>query len=404
MQAIVIIGAGQAGIGAAAELRRRGFTGSITVVGDETHAPYQRPPLSKEILAGTPVPALYLYPEKFYADQAITLRLGRRAVAIERDAQRVGLDDGTSLAYDHLLIATGARPRPLELPGLTASDPIYLRGLEDAARLAERCSAARRVAIVGGGFIGLEVAAYLSARSIPAVVIEAAPQLMGRVVSPTTAQHMLKLHRATGVDVRLGAGVREVEPIADSGWRLLLADGTELEVEAVIAAVGALANCELAAQAGLTVDRGIVVDRLLQTSDPAISAIGDCAVHPDPVSGRPVRLESVQNAVDQGKAFAARIAGQPEPYASLPWFWSTQGSARLQIAGIAPARTEDIARTDPADASRLVVFRFDGERLAAVETINQPGDHLQARKLLSSGRSVTPQALREAGLSLKPLL
>jgi len=397
---IVIVGAGQAGIGAAAELRRRGFAGGIIVVGDEAHAPYQRPPLSKELLGGGRPSSLFLYPDKFYADQSIELRLGRPALAIDRQRQRLEFENGEPLAYDHLLIATGSRPRPLLLPGLEHA--VTLRTLDEAENLAVRCGEWRRVAVVGGGFIGLELAAFLRSRDIAVTVLEAAGQLMGRVVSPATAAYFLAFHTGLGSQVRLGATLLSAAA-SGSGWHLALSDGTALDADAVIAAVGALPNDELAAACGLVVDRGIVVDEMMTSSDPAISAIGDCAVHPDPVSGRPVRLESVQNAVDQGKTFASGIVGPPAPYRSVPWFWSTQGSARLQIAGLARPGTEDIRRPT-GSPDRLSVFRFEADRLAAVETVNQPGDHMLARRLLAAGTPVPKAAVADPTFDLRSLL
>ncbi len=402
MDRIVIIGASQAGIGAAVELRRAGFAGTITVIGDEPHMPYQRPPLSKELLygGGTP-PNLYLFPENFYSDQNIELVLGKRAVSIDRGAQRVATASGATFAYDHLLIATGTRPRRLPVAGL--EDAITLRTLEDASKLSRAIGSCNSAAIIGGGFIGLEVAAFLRAQGKDVTIIEAAPQLMGRVVSTATSAYFLNLHTNNGTRILLSdsiiAGCRRGE-----GWRVQLSSGMAIEADLLVSAVGAVANLELARDAGLSVDRGIIVDETMLTSDPHNSAIGDCAEHVDPVYGCPVRLESVQNAVDQGKTFAARIMGHPLPYTSLPWFWSAQGSAKLQIAGLALGPTEDIVRQDPTGGDRLAVFRYCGDRLAAVETVNQPGDHLLARKLLANGSMVPKETAADPAFNLRGLL
>lgn len=397
MEGIVVVGAGQAGIGAAVELRRSGFVGTITVVGREPHAPYQRPPLSKGLLIDGVAPGLSLYPPRFYEDHAITLVLGSRVTSIDRTERRVTLDSGGQFPYDHLLLATGSRPRPLVLEGL--KNALTLRTIDDAHVLAEGSKRWKRAIIVGGGFIGLELASFLRSRDIRVTVIEAASQLMGRVVSPTTAQFFHQFHTAGGVEVVFGRA-----PLAaqDNGRVIELDNGHVIESDVIIGAIGALANDELAAESGLAVDRGIVVDCMLRTSDPAISAIGDCAVHPDPITGRPVRLESVQNAVDQGKSFAAGIVGAPAAYRSVPWFWSTQGSAKLQIAGLAPRQTDDIVR--PTTEGRLSVFRFEGDRLVAVETVNQPGDHLIARRLLAAAKPVSREAVADASVDLRSLL
>lgn len=399
MDRIIIIGAGQAGVAASAELRRLGFAGAITVVGRERHAPYQRPPLSKELLTDGVSPMLDLYPSRFYEGNAITLMLERSVSTVDRQSRQVTLETGEVLDYDHLLFATGSRPRNLSLEGLDRA--ITLRTLDDANALAEAAQGWSRVTIVGGGFIGLELASFLRSRNIAVTLVEAASQLMGRVVSPTTAAFSYAHHAATGVDIRLGR-----KPVrADrqgTGWSLELDDGRTIASDAVVAAVGALANDEIAAACGLVVDRGIVVDETLRTSDPHISAIGDCAVHPDGVTGRPVRLESVQNAVDQAKAFAAGIVGHPVPYRSVPWFWSTQGSAKLQIAGLSFGQSDEVVR--PTPEGRLSVFRFEGDRLAAVETVNQPGDHLVARRLLASGKAVSRASVADPAVDLRSLL
>lgn len=402
MDRIVIIGASQAGACAAFELRRVGFAGTITVIGDEPHMPYQRPPLSKELLYGSgTAPNLYLFPEQSYTDQKIELVLGQRAISIDRGAQRVTTDIGTSYAYDHLLIATGTRPRRLPIAGL--EEAITLRTLDDASRLSHAISACNSAAIIGGGFIGLEVAVFLSAQGKSATVVEASSQLMGRVVSARTSTYFYDFHSSNSVRIELSEAVVGGSRHSN-GWQVELASGRTLEADLLISAIGAVANLELARDAGLSVDRGIIVDDTMLTSDSSISAIGDCAEHTDPIYGSRVSLESVQNAVDQGKTFAARIVGNPAPYTSLPWFWSTQGPAKLQIAGLAMGQTHNIVRQDPTRDDRLAVFRYCGDRLAAVETINQPGDHLLARRLLANGVAVPKEAVADPAFNLRELL
>ncbi|MGV3651123.1 MAG: NAD(P)/FAD-dependent oxidoreductase [Devosia sp.] len=402
MDRIVIVGASQAGIGVAAELRRLGFGGAITVLGEEAHLPYQRPPLSKELLhEGGTATNLYLYPQAWYAEQSIALELGRRAISIERADKVVVAEGGLRLPYDHLVLATGARPRPLSLPGLEAA--ITLRDLGDARAIAGACKDWTSVAIVGGGFIGLEVASFLRAQGLDVTVIEAAPQLMGRVVSKPTAAFFAHHHRSAGTNIILSqtvlAGSRE-----SGRFMLRLSNGDNVLADMVISAIGALANTDLASQAGLAVERGILVDPLMQTSDPAISAVGDCAEHIDSTHGRRVRLESVQNAVDQAKTLAGRLMGQAAPYVSLPWFWSTQGSAKLQIAGLALDETEDLVRINDSDTGRLAVFRYLGDRLVAVETVNLPGDHLLARRLLGQTVPVPRHLAADPSFNLRSLL
>lgn len=402
MNRIVIVGASQAGIGVAAEMRRLGFTGSIRVLGDEAHHPYQRPPLSKDLLhEGGTVPNLYLFPRSYYADNNIALELDRKVVAIDRTAQTIAVENSAPIPYDHLILATGSRPRPLGIAGL--ENAITLRTLDDAESIARDCGAWKSAVIIGGGFIGLEVASFLRARDVGVTVIEAGPQLMGRVVSKATARFFDAYHRASGTRIVLSRMVQSGRQ-ADGRWDVELSDGEHIEADIVISAVGALANSQIALDCGLAVERGILVDGLMRTCDPAISAIGDCAEHVDPIYGQRVRLESVQNAVDQGKTVAARLMGQPVPYASIPWFWSTQGSAKLQIAGLALGETDDIVRIEDLDAGRLAVFRFAGERLAAVETVNQPGEHLLARRLLAAGTRVSKDAAADMSFNLRSLL
>lgn len=402
MDRIVIIGASQAGIGVAAELRRLGFAGAITVLGEERHLPYQRPPLSKELLhEGGTATNLYLYPPAWYEEQGLALELGRRAVGIDRAARTVLVEGGRRLAYDHLILATGARPRAL--PILSAEDSVTLRSLDDAQAIASQCKAWRSAAIVGGGFIGLEVASFLRAQGLAVTVIEAAPQLMGRVVSRDTAAFFAEHHRAAGTEVILSQTVVSGAKIGDR-YALTLSGGEVVQADRVIAAVGALANTDLAVACGLAVERGILVDATMLTSDASISALGDCAEHIDATYGCRVRLESVQNAVDQGKTLAARLMGQGARYMSLPWFWSTQGSAKLQIAGLALGETEDILRVDDMAAGRLAVFRYIGARLAAVETVNLPGDHLLARRLLGQGVAVPKEAAANPTFNLRSFL
>jgi len=319
--------------------------------------------------------------------------------AIDRQGGRVCIENADPIAYDHLLIATGSRPRPLAIAGLEGA--ITLRTLDDAASIAGNVPNWKSVAIIGGGFIGLELASFLRAQHLDVTVIEAASQLMGRVVSPVTARYFHDLHTRRGTKVLLGRTVVSGGP-SGQGWTLELSDGTAIHADAVFSAVGALPNAEIALDCGLAVDRGILVDDMMRTSDPSISAIGDCAVHPDYLTGQRIRLESVQNAVDQGKTFAARLTGQPSPYVAIPWFWSTQGSAKLQIAGLALGPTEDITRS--AEDDRLSVFRFAGDGLVAVETVNQPGDHLLARKLLANRTSVSREAVADPTFNLRSLL
>lgn len=399
---VVIVGSGQAGVETAAALRHHEFAGTITVVGDEPDLPYQRPPLSKEFLKSVEDASLPLRGEAFYDQNAITMLLGRRVELIDRAARTVLLDDGQRLDYDHLVLATGARNRMPPVDGIDTIDTLELRTLADARRLTGRLDQLRHVTVIGGGFIGLEVAALMRQRDIEVDVVEAADRLMGRVVSPVMSDWFLRFHESIGVRVRLVTMASAVERRAD-GVAVSLSDGERIETGAVLVAAGVVPNVELAAAAGLAVDNGIVVDETLLTGDPAISAIGDCALHPNRFGVGMTRLESVQNAVDQGKCVAARITGQEVAYDSLPWFWSHQGKAKLQIAGLAVGADDFVTRGNPDDGRFSVLVYRDG-RLIAVESVNMPADHMASRRILAAGLSVPREAVGDPATDLKSFM
>lgn len=373
---VVIVGSGHAGVQLAAALRQAGHHGGIVLVGDETALPYHRPPLSKGYMLGeVDVSALALRPPAFY--DTIERRAGTRAVAIGRPAQRLMLADGTSLAYDHLVLATGLRNRRL-------GGALSLRNLADAAALRDRLATARDVVIIGAGFIGLEFAAVAATSERRVTVVEQAPQILGRSVSAPIADRIAGWHRARGTVLHCAT----------------TAHGAHFRADLVLAGIGADPDIALAAEAGLDLDNGIAVDAWLATSDPAISAIGDCASFPGP-NGR-IRLESVQNATDQARCLAARLTDRPVPYDAVPWFWSDQGDLKLQIAGLGQGADHLVLRGDPT-TGRFSVFRFRNGRLAAVESINRPGDHMAARKLLMRPGCLTPGQAADETIDLKAL-
>ncbi len=398
---VVVVGAGHAGVEFAAALRQQGFAGSIDLVSDETALPYQRPPLSKDYIkrAGNP---LVLKPASFYADQRVSLHMGVRAEAIDRAAQSVALSDGTSLPYDHLVIATGARNRKPPVPGLDHPDVIELRSLADAERIVRRIGSWRRVVVIGGGFIGLEAAGLFSQMGIATDVVEMAPRLMARAASPTVSAWFRGFHHGNGVRFHLERQVAAVEH-KNGVVVVTIAGGDPIEADAVLLAAGVVPNTEIAAEAGLEVCNGVMVDALLTTSDPAISAIGDCAAFPSVHYSGIARLESVQNAGDHAKTLAARLTGTARAYDALPWFWSIQGEARLQIAGLSKAGLADVVRGDP-DSNKFSVFHFDGGRLQAVESVNSPADHMVARRLIAQGTPISPTAAADPAIDVKSLL
>lgn len=393
--AVVIVGAGQAGLQLAASLRQDGFEGSIVLIGDEPGVPYQRPPLSKAYLADGMADRLALRPPEFFSAHRIELIPGAPARHIDRATRSVELTDGLRHRYDHLVLALGARNRALPLPGADLPNVVGLRTLADAERLRALLAGAQRLAVVGGGLIGLEVAAVARKAGLAVTVAEAGARLMQRTVSAATAAHLQAWHEAQGTQIRLNAGARAITAGRDGlANGLELSDGSFVPADLVLIAAGIVPNQELAAEAGLTVADGIVVDAMLSTSDPAISAIGDCASFPGGLGGRPIRLESVQNAVDQARSVAARLLGTAELYRRVPWFWSDQGPNKLQIAGLAGACDHFVPRSMPSGAG-FALYGFRDNRLQAVESINAPADHMAARRLLALPRPPTLLELQD---------
>ncbi|GAA3838089.1 NAD(P)/FAD-dependent oxidoreductase [Streptomyces phyllanthi] len=388
---VVVVGAGQAGVQVAESLREAGYDDPVILVGEEPRPPYQRPPLSKEYLAGKlPDAELALRGDRFYEDRGIRLLVGRRAVELDRSGRVLTLDDGTVLPYGHLVLATGARPRPLPVPGGRLEGVVGLRTLDDAQELCRRLESARDVVVIGAGFIGLEFAAACRAAGLNPVVLDIAEQVMGRAVSAPTAAHFAEQHGLRGTRLLMGTAPTELVGRDGRVTGVRTADGTTIPADLVVTGVGVLPNTELAALAGLDTDNGIVVDEYLATEDPHISAIGDCAAFPDPRGGGRIRLESVQNAADQARCLAARLTGAARPYDALPWFWSYQGDLRLQIAGLATGHDHTVVRKDERTQG-LSVYCFRGSSLVAVESVNRPADHMAARRLLASGVTVTPE-------------
>lgn len=380
MAGVVIVGAGQAGFQAAASLRAEGYAESITLIGDEPHLPYQRPPLSKEFLLGKwAIDKVDLRPLAFYEQQRIALLTGERVASIDRASHRVLLASGTSVEYSKLILATGARVKSLPI-----ESAMYLRGRDDAMALRERFEAVRSVAIVGGGFIGLEVAAAANALGKKVTVIETQPRLMARAVAPLISDFYRDLHARHGVEICFG-------------------NVTIPKADLIVVGIGVNPNDELARGAGLVCDNGICVDDHLRTDNPDIYAIGDCAQYHNPYAGDRVRLESVQNAVDQAKCAAANIAGKDQIYRAVPWFWTHQYDVMLQMAGLSARADRTVPRGDPASGKFSVCY-FKSDGLIAVDSINRPGDHMLARKLLAANARITPEQAADESFDLKSAL
>lgn len=398
---VVVVGAGQAGFQLAASLREAGYADPITLVGDEPGLPYQRPPLSKAYLADKITAAgLELRPAAYFSEHHIGHRSSVRVAAIDRPGRRVLFANGESLAYDHLVLATGARNRALLVPGAELPGAFQLRGRDDADRLKAALAEARAVAIVGAGFIGLEFAGICAARGLAVTVIETAERPMARAVSVETAAFFARAHGEAGIRFLFGAGIVAIEG-AGRVEAVRLRDGTTVAADLVLVGIGVVPNQELAEAAGLAVGDGIRVDAVLSTEDPMISAIGDCARAPSRFAdGAPVRIESVQNALDQGRCLAARLTARPAAFEAVPWFWSDQGPHKLQIAGLATPADASVVRPVPAGSC---VFRFRDDRLSAVETVDRPGDHMAARRILAQGLGLTPAEAADPARDLKAL-
>jgi len=398
---VVIAGAGHAGVQAAASLREDGFDGEIVLISDEKDLPYQRPPLSKAFLKGEmDIHGLPLRGEAYFRDQRIDLRLGVSAMRIDRTAQRVETSDGKTIGYGHLILATGARRRRLEAPGAELPGVFYLRTIADATRIRERLAPGRGVVVIGAGFIGLEIAATAANLGADVTVVEIA-RPMGRAVSTVMSDFFLKAHAGFGAKVRIGRGLTAITG-AGKAEAVALTDGEVLPAELVIVGVGVAAEDQLARDCGLECMNGVVVDAHLQTSDPAISAIGDCADFPHAALGFRTRLESIQNAVDQAKCVASRLVGKPMPYDALAWFWSDQGDLKLMIAGLPHGVDTWVVRGDPA-ARAFSTFGFRDGRLAVVESVNRAADHAAAKRIIGTPKILTPEDAANPAFDLRAL-
>ncbi|MDX2224464.1 MAG: FAD-dependent oxidoreductase [Rhodospirillaceae bacterium] len=400
--AVVIVGAGQAGAQAAITLRQQNFAGSITLVGDEGYVPYERPPLSKSFLAGdSALEKMFMRAPEFYAEHAIDVRLNTSVMAIDRTAKSVRLNDGGSLAYDKLVLATGGRVRRLSLPGGDLPQVKYLRTIADVLEYRDRLQPGTRLVIVGGGYIGLEVAAVAVKRGCAVTVLEAMPLVLNRVVAPELSRFYQQVHAAAGVTIATTAGVTAFEP-AGAGVDVLTSTGRRFAADLVIVGIGIAPNVELAAAAGLAVDNGIVVDAFATTADPDIFAAGDCTNHPSVAGGGRVRLESVQNALSQGKTAALAILGQGAPYDEIPWFWSDQYDLKLQMTGLSRPGDQVVIRGAMAERKFSACYLRDGV-LVACHAVNQAKDFIQSKKLIAARASVDPARLADVSVALKDL-
>jgi len=400
---VLIVGAGHAGFQLAASLRQHGFGGRIGLINDEAHLPYQRPPLSKAYLKGEGRPdSLMFRPDKFYRDQNIEL-IADRAASIDRAARRLLLASGAALDYGHLVLATGARNRLLDIPNANLKDVRYLRTLDESEALRQRIASGQRVVVIGAGFIGLEFAATARAKGLEVHVAELGARVMARAVTAEISQFFQDRHTAAGIRIHLGVQATGIESDGADVTGVSLSDGRHVPADLVVVGVGVLPNVELAAQAGLAVAAGIIVNEQLLTSDPDISAVGDCALFASPRFGGSLRLESVQNATDHARCVAARLTGDARTYDGLPWFWSDQGPDKLQIAGLTTGYDQVVVRGDPGQGS-FSAFCYKSGQLVGIESINRASDHVFGRKILGLNRSIGSEQAADLSFDLKGAL
>ncbi|MFT5393835.1 MAG: 3-phenylpropionate/trans-cinnamate dioxygenase ferredoxin reductase subunit [Gammaproteobacteria bacterium] len=404
MDRIVIVGGGQAAGQAAASLRQEGFEGELVLFCDESRLPYQRPPLSKQYLSGEiGVERVQLRPEKFYADNNVTLRLGERVVGIEPDKHTIELEGGVRESYDKLILATGSRVRRLDqLPGATQGGIHYLRTVDDADGIRTALETAKRVVVVGGGYIGLEVASVAVTAGASVVVLEAESRLLARVATEQLASFYTRVHREHGVDIRTNAMATNFA--GDGQVRgVVLSDGTEHEADMVVVGVGIVPNIELAEGAGIACDNGITVDEYCRTSAADVLAAGDCTSHPSALLGRNIRLESVPNAMEQARVAAAAVCGTLKPYTAEPWFWSDQYDLKLQMAGFADGADEHVTRGDP-DSGAFITFHLRAGVVVGADAVNSVREFLACRKLVATGATPDLAKLADTGIPVKELV
>ncbi|MCB1417463.1 MAG: NAD(P)/FAD-dependent oxidoreductase [Notoacmeibacter sp.] len=403
MSGIIIIGSGHGGVQAAASLREEGYAGAITLIGSDPELPYHKPPLSKAYLKSEDAQLQLLRGEAFYADNAITLKTGQTVDAIDGAAKTVRLADGSSLGFEALILATGARPRMLTCPGHELAGIHTLREAHDAAALRHEMGPAQDIVVIGGGFIGLEAAATFAAAGKRVTVVEMAHRVLGRAVSAEVSRHMAGYLEGLGITIMTQTGITELTGSAGRVTGAVLSTGAAIKADMVIVGIGAMPETALAEAAGIACENGIKVDAGMRTSLPDIYAIGDCVSFPHKASGRRLRLESVQNATDQARHAAKVITGKDGDYDTVAWFWSDQGERKLQMAGLSFDADRFLVTGDPS-AGSFSVWHFAGPKLIAVDSVNKPADHMMSRRILAAGFTPTDADIQAGAPGLKAAL
>jgi len=398
---VVILGAGHAGGSAAAFLRQYGHEGPIVLIGDEPIPPYQRPPLSKAWLKGeADADSLALKDADWYAENGCELRLGATAVSLNRGGKTIALATGEVVAYDILIIATGARARRLPIPGADLAGVLELRTAADAEGLKAALGEGRRLAVIGGGYVGLEAAASARALGAHVMILEREPRILARVACETLSSFFTDYHRARGVNFELGVEISAFEGEDGHIRRVKLADGRTIDCDVALVGIGAIPNDEIAKDAGLDCVNGVVVDLEARTADPSVFAIGDVTHRPLPLYDRSFRLESVPNALEQAKFVASAITGRALPTPEVPWFWSDQYDLKLQIAGMPFDTDRILVRGDPASA-KFAVFHLKGDQVQSVEAVNAPPEFMMGKSLIASRKAVSAERLADPSISMK---
>lgn len=403
-QRVVVVGAGHAAAQLCTSLRQNNWHGEILMVGEEPDLPYQRPPLSKTYLAGaTSLDDIHIRPPEYYKREQVAFRHAR-VTKITRDAATVQLSDGDTLHYDHLVLCTGARPRMLDVPGAELAGVHSLRNAADAEAIRRDLASTTHATIIGAGYIGLETAASLRKRGIAVTVLEVAERVMQRVTAPEVSAFYDRVHRENGVDLRLGVRIAGFEGNRGRAHGVRLVDGDVIPTDLIVVGIGVLPNVELAQEAGLTIDDGIVIDAYGRTDDDKILAAGDCASHLDARYQRRVRLECVANAVEHAKSVAATISLQKRTISALPWFWSDQYDLKLQIAGINAGYDSTVMRGNPANSRSFACFYYAGSTLLAADCVNSPKEFTFTKRSIAEGLNPDPAALADPKTPLAALL